>query len=103
MCFLVLFNQTIINKTNNGGNSESNTAQKHQPPRTAGYLHPSQRFHLSYSHINQTLNDKIVNRIQLVQQVYLEDYKNQVKTMAEELKNIRQVLDEELLRQRCKV
>jgi hypothetical protein len=42
-----------------------------------------------------------VNRIQLVQHIYLEDYRAQVKQMAEELSGIRAVLDEELLKQRC--
>ena len=51
--------------------------------------------------MTQNLNQKITGRIEIVKQVYLEDYKTQVKTMAEELKASRGVLDEELLRQRC--
>ena len=42
----------------------------------------------------QTLNNKINSRIQLVAQVYLEDYRATVKQMNEELKKIREVLDE---------
>jgi hypothetical protein len=49
----------------------------------------------------QQVNEKIVGRIQLVQQIYIEDYKTQVKEMTGQLRGIRIMLDEELLRQRC--
>ena len=61
-------------------------------------------YELVYNRLHQFIedvNEKIVGRIQLVQQVYLEDYKEQVSKMAAELRQIRSVLDEELLRQRC--
>lgn len=47
------------------------------------------------------VNEKIVSRIQLVKQVYLDDYKEQVSQMSNELRMIRGVLDEQLLKQRC--
>ena len=53
------------------------------------------------NHFIDDVNEKINSRIQLVQQVYLDDYKEQVSIMAAELKSIRGVLDEEILKQRC--
>ena len=61
-------------------------------------------FEIVYTKLNNfidSINEKIGSRIQLVQQVYLDDYKEQVSIMAAELKSIRGVLDEEILKQRC--
>jgi hypothetical protein len=49
----------------------------------------------------QKVDEKIVNRLQLVQQTYLDDYKQQVKSMSEELQILRTNLDAEVLYQKC--
>lgn len=63
-----------------------------------------QDYQIIYTKLNdfiEKVNQKIVSRIQLVQQVYLDDYKQQVSIMGAQLKAIRGVLDQQLLKQRC--
>ena len=49
----------------------------------------------------QEINEKILGRLQLYQQVYHEDYKEQVKIMSEELKKLKANLDAEVLYNKC--
>ena len=39
--------------------------------------------------LNQKVNDKILGRLQLVQNVYYEDYKDQVTQMSDQLKKLK--------------
>ena len=49
----------------------------------------------------QKVNEKIVNRIQIVKHTYVDEYTEHMKIMSAELKNIKEQIDEARLKERA--
>ena len=91
----------ILTNDNIDQRGRPSSSQKGAAEGLLGGLQATRRLCGRKQLLRQKVNDKILGRLQLVQHVYYEDYKDQVKQMSDELKKLKENLDAEVLYNKC--